>query len=366
MARTRKSKIAEEVIEDEVLVAEDEQEEEELVDFQASGEASSVPDPVSTGSSKRKADKSNGMPMQKLDMSKVGMLGKVVDAFSSMTPEAAGKAYKGIMDSAGNKSSITAKGDAKAPVKLHAMAAVKEDLEQLFKDSENLTEDFFDQASVLFESALGIKAKMVEEELTEQYEKKLQEAIEEMNEELEERLSDYLEYVAQTWMEENEIAIESALKVEMAENFLTGIKGLFEDNNIEVDDEAVDHVAELEAKVTDLQNQLDESVDQSIELKKANDAQKAQLAFNEKSSTLTLKQRDEFEELVEGLSYDSLDDYVSKMDVIIETVFNKPAGNDTAVDDSEPVDVDSEDGHADQPRGPMAAYAQAISRTKIR
>jgi len=366
MARTRKSRIAEEAFEDEVLVAEDGQEEEELVEFQASGEASSVPDPISTGSNKRKADKSgNGEPMQKLDMSKVGMLGKIVHAFSEMTPEAASKAYKGLMDSASNKSSIAAKGDAKAPIKLHAMAAVKEDLQQLFQDSENLTEDFFDQASVLFESALGIKAKLVEEELKELYEESLQEAIEEMNEELEERLSDYLEYVADTWLEENEIAIESALKVEMAENFLAGVKGLFEQNNIEVDDEAVDHVAELEARVAELESQLDESLDASIRLKKVSDEQAAKLAFNEKSSTLTLKQKDEFEDLVEGLSYDNLDDYVSKMDVIIETVFNKSAATDTAVDDSEPVDVDSEDAPR-APSGPMAAYAQAISRTKIR
>jgi len=364
MARTRKKAIAEEVVDELVDASEDEQEE-ELVEFQASGEASSVPDPISTGSSKRKADKSNAMPMQKLDMSKVGMLGKIVDAFSNMSPEQAGKAYKGIMDSAGNKTSITAKGDAKSPIKLHAMAAVKEDLQQLFSDSENLDEDFFGKASVLFESALGVKAKLVEEELQEQFEEKLSEAIEEINEELETKLDDYLSYVADTWMEENQIAIEGALKVEMAENFISGMKGLFEQNNIKVDEEDIDQVAELETKSSELQTKLDEQIESNMELQKAVDAQAAKLAFNEKSSTLTLKQRDEFEELVEGLSYEDLDDYASKMDVILETMFNKPATSETAVDDSEPVDVDSDSAPV-APSGPMAAYAQAISRTKIR
>ena len=123
---------------DEILeAADDVEEQDQLVEFQASGEDSSVADPIDTGSSRRKADKTNAMPMPKLG--KTGVIQNVVDMFSKMTPGQASKAYKGLMDSSGNKASITTKGDAGSPVKLHTMAniKVKEDLELLFKDKES-------------------------------------------------------------------------------------------------------------------------------------------------------------------------------------------------------------------------------------
>ena len=119
--------------EDDLLEATDDEEtEEELVEFQASGEASSVPDPIETGSSRRKADKTNAMPMQKLG--KTGVIAQVVDAMAGMTPGQAGKVYKGITSDAGNKSSIKAKENPGGKVKLHTMAniKVKEDLESFF------------------------------------------------------------------------------------------------------------------------------------------------------------------------------------------------------------------------------------------
>lgn len=350
---------------DEILEAADdvEEQEEELVEFQASGEDSSVADPIDTGSSRRKADKTNAMPMPKLG--KTGVIQNVVDMFSKMTPGQASKAYKGLMDSSGNKSSITAKGSAAAPVKLHTMAniKVKEDLELLFKDKESLTEEFFDQASTIFEAALNAKATLVEEALKEAYDKKLAEATAQHETDLENKLDEYLEYVAETWMKENEIAIESALKVEMAENFMNGVKDLFKESYIEIPEDKVDHVANMESEVEELKKKLDEAVNQEIDLKKVMKDQHAAILFNEKSRGMTLKQQDEFKDLVEGLDYDSEEDFTSKLDTILETYFNKkPAATETEINE-ELVEVDTEDKPTGISDGPMAAYAQAISRT---
>jgi hypothetical protein len=345
-----------------VLEATDDEDTEELVEFQASGEASSVPDPINVGSSRRKADKNNGMPMEKLG--KTGVIAKVVDAFSSMSMGQASKAYKGLMDSSGNKSSIKAKGNAKAPVKLHMMAnvKVKEDMEALFADKDNLTEDFFDQATTIFEAALNIKATIVEEALREHYAAELAEAKAHYEEELEKRLDEYLEYVADTWLEENEIAIESALKVEMAENFMDGIKTLFTESNVTIPEEKVDQFDEMEKKVEELTTSLDEAVNDTIALTGVIKDQNGQILFNEKSKELTLKQRDEFTDLVEGLDFEDLDDYDSKLDTILETYFNKkPATTDIV--ESIAVDIESEDKPTGISEGPMAAYAQAITRT---
>tara|TARA_R110002073_G_scaffold1678_8_gene11826 strand:- start:606 stop:1739 length:1134 start_codon:yes stop_codon:yes gene_type:complete len=373
MARQKRKQVEEEIqldvdeLVDENLVeaSDDDEQEEELVEFQASGEASSVPDPIDTGSSRRKADKTNAMPMQKLG--KTGVIANVVDAFAKMTPGQAATAYKGIMDSAGNKSSITTKGDAKSSIKLHAMgnmkSQVKEDIETLFSDQDNLNEEFFEKAATIFESALNVKATIVEEALIEEYEKKLEEEISAINEELETKLDDYLNYVADTWMEENQIAIEGALKVEMAESFMEGLKGIYETHNIQITEEEAEVLPRIEAERDELQSKLDEAAETEIEYNKAIMEASEKLAFHEKSSTLTLVQKDEFEDLVEGLDYENIDELHQKMDIILETYFNKSATSDTAVDESEPVDVDADVPQLTESTGPMAAYAQAISRT---
>jgi len=349
---------------DDILEATNDEDAEELVEFQADGEDSSVPDPISTGSSRRKADKSNAMPMQKLG--KTGVIANVVNAFAKMTPGQASKAYKGLMDSTGNKGSIAAKGDAKAPVKLHMMAniKVKEDLEALFADKDQLNEDFFDQATTIFEAALNAKATLIEVALKEQYETEFETHKTQFNEELETKVDEYLEYVADTWMEQNEIAIEAALKVEMAETFMDGVKKLFSENLIYVPEDKVDHVAELESSLEESKGKLDESINETISLTQVIKEQNAALRFSDRQRGLTLKQQDEFKDLVEGLDYDNLEDYDQKLDVILETYFNKKPAltEDTLLNESDPVDVDSESGAAPS-SGPMDAYAQAISRT---
>lgn len=353
-----------EAAEEEVLEATDDEEDtEELVEFQASGEASSVPDPIDTGSSRRKADKSNAMPMEKLG--KTGVIAKVVDAMAGMTPGQVQKVYKGMNDAGGNKASITAKGNAATPMKLHSMAniKVKEDMEALFADKETLNEEFFEQATTIFEAALNAKATIVEEALKEAYDKKLEEAVAQHEEEMEKKLNEYLDYVAEAWLKENEIAIESAVKVEVAENFMNGIKNLFTESYIEIPEDKVDVLDELEKKVEELTGQLDESVNEKIALQGAIKDQNAKLMFQEKGQELTLKQRDEFVDLVEGLDFEDMQDYEKKLDTILETYFDKKAPATTAVDEPAPVDVDSEDKPTGISDGPMAAYAQAITRT---
>lgn len=338
-------------------------ENEELVEFKADGEASEIPDPISTGSTRRKADKDQGeKAMPKLG--KTGVMQQIVQMFQNMDADALQKVYKGMQAETGtNMSSIKAKGDAKAPVKLHNMAAVKvkEDIEELFKDMEGLNEGFIDNATTLFESALSVKAAIVEEALKEEYEAKLAEAKEEFESQLAEKVEEYLDYVAETWLQENEVAIESALKVEMAENFMQGMANLFAENYIEVPADKIDLVGDLELKIEDLQNKLDEAMEKQIQLASENKAYVFQDAIVEASRGLTMTQQDKFVELVEGLDVDDIDEFKSKLAVIKEHYFKaKPVTESTEIND-DPVEIEEEVGPS--LTGPMAAYAQAISRT---
>lgn len=365
MAKTRVIKEQSDKVVGSVLEAADDvenQNEEELVEFQASGEASSVPDPISTGSSRRKADKSNAMPMEKLG--KTGVIQKVVDAFASMTPGQAKNTYENMISQGGNMASISAKGDAKAPLKLHAMAPIKvrEDIETLFADREGLTEEFFEEAATLFEAALYTKATVVEEALKEQYEEKLTEQCEQIRAELSEQVSDYMDYVAEQWMDENKVAIESAIKVEMAESLIASLKETFAQHNIEIDDEKVDVVSAYEEQAAEFESQIDEQADLIIQLNKTVEDQARFIAVSEVSKGLTLKQQDEFAELSESVDYDQYDDFVKKLVVIKESNFKTAVSESKESLDDDPVEVDPEvSGGA--PSGPMAAYAQAISRT---
>ena len=199
--------------------------------------------------------------------------------------------------------------------------------------------------------------------MKEAYDKKLAEATAQHEEDLETKLDEYLEYVAETWMKENEIAIESALKVEMAENFMSGVKDLFKESLIEIPEDKVDHVSNMESEVVELKKKIDEAINTEIDLKKVVKDQHAAILFNEKSRGMTLKQQDEFKDLVEGLDYDSEEDFSSKLDTILETYFNKkPAATETEINE-ELVEVENEDKPTGISDGNMAAYAQAISRT---
>jgi len=225
-----------------------------------------------------------------------------------------------------------------------------------------LLKSFFEQATTIFEAALNIKATIVEEALREHYAAELAEAKAQYEQDLEAKLDEYLEYVADTWMEENEIAIESALKVEMAETFMDGIRTLFTESNVTIPEEKVDQFDEMEKKVEELTTSLDEAVNDTIALTGVIKDQNGQILFNEKSQELTLKQRDEFIDLVEGLDFEDMDDYNGKLDTILDTYFNKkPATTDIV--ESIAVDIESEDKPKGISDGPMAAYAQAISRT---
>ena len=272
------------------------------------------------------------------------------------------KKMKEMMNKMSKKAeTVEAEKDAKTEERLKSVD-VKEHVDALLSNDSNLSDEFKNKAATIFEAALNIKATIVEEALREEFDRQLAEAKEQLEEDYEKKIDDYLNYVADTWMEENEIAIESALKVEMAENFLTGLQQMFVENHIEIPEDKADHFGEMEAKIDELEEQLNKEIDEKIALNSAMKDQGGVIAFHEKSAGLTLKQKDEFNDLVEGLEYDNIEDYGQKMDVILETYFNKPAATDTAVDESEPVDVDDE-GPVTRSDPSMAAYAQAISRT---
>lgn len=225
-------------------------------------------------------------------------------------------------------------------------AEVKEDVDasesfdSLFEGLE-LSEDFKGKLSLVFEAAVNeaatVKANEIAESLEEEFTQRLEESVNEAMEEIVENLDNYLDYIVSEWMEENAIAIESGIKVQMAESFMEGLKELFYEHNVEIDDETIDVVADLEEEIASLKEEVNKAINANIDLSEAVEALQAERIFEELSEGLTTSQKERFRVLSEKLDLSDLDAYASDLSTLKESFFKSkaPMITESAVDDEE-------------------------------
>ena len=178
--------------------------------------------------------------------------------------------------------------------------SMKEDLDALFT-GEELTEDFKEKASVIFESAINMRVEALREEIEAESAAQLEEDKEEFRNELSAKMDDYLSYVVEEWMKENELAVERGLKGDIAESFMTGLKGLFEDHYISVPDDKYDLLEGLYEKISGLETKLDEQIQKNTELNKDAMVSRCINVFGEVSEGLTETETEKLQSLAEGL-----------------------------------------------------------------
>jgi hypothetical protein len=225
-------------------------------------------------------------------------------------------------------------------------AEVKEDVDasesfdSLFEGLD-LSEDFKGKLSLVFEAAVNeaatAKASEITEALEEEFAIKLEESVNEAMEEIVENLDNYLDYIVSEWMEENAVAIEAGIKVQMAESFMDGLKELFYEHNVEIDDETIDVVADLEEEIASLKEEVNKAINANIELSEAVESLQAEKIFEELSEGLTTSQKERFRTLSEKLDGSNLDSYASDLSTLKESFFKSkaPVITETAVDDEE-------------------------------
>ena len=237
---------------------------------------------------------------------------------------------------------------------------VSADVEALTKD-EDLSEDFKAKAATIFEAAVNSKVKEAKMKLKAGYEEKLKEEIEVKKAELVEKVDSYLNYVVEEWMKENSIAIERGIKGEIAEDFISGLKKLFEDHYIDVPDEKYNVLEDQANKIEELEKKLNEQVEKNVELNKANGEMKRQDIIDEASSDLADTAKEKFNKLAEEVEFSNEKDFRTKVATIKESYFGKKveaSGNEidnvAAGESSQPEDLSNA----------MAAYSAAISKTK--
>ncbi len=255
-----------------------------------------------------------------------------------------------------NQGSVKMKpSDANAKVEKPAMT--KEHLDALFS-GEDISEDFQEKAKTIFEAAINERTTAVEAELTEAYEVALTEAVEKLQHEITERLDDYLGYVVENWMKENELAVESGIRTEVAENFISGLRDLFESSFIDVPEEKYDLVDGLATEVEELRFALDEAVNENIELGKDKTFADCALVFEEKTEGLLETEVDRLRTLAEGIEFDGVEQFSEKLDTLIESYTeNAPINEETDI-------TTPEEGEQASTGNPlMEAYSRALRNT---
>jgi hypothetical protein len=238
---------------------------------------------------------------------------------------------------------------------------VKAELSAIFGD--DLSEEFAEKASAIFEAAVIARVNSEMETIVSQLEEQKAVELAEAKEELVEKIDSFLNYVVEQWMTENEIAIEKGLRTEIAEEFITGLKGLFKEHYIEVPEDKYDVMDELQSKADDLEAKLNDSISEQLELaKQLSDLKRAQV-LESASKDLAATEAAKLKKLLEGVDFESEDLFSQKVTVIKENYFPKnapsatPTQVQTLVEDASSAPATFEDN------GIVSMYANALSRT---
>ena len=236
---------------------------------------------------------------------------------------------------------------------------VEEDLNALIS-GEELSEEFQEKARTIFEAAIKTKISELKEELKVEYEQSLVEEVNVIRTELTERTDSYLEYVADEWISENQLAVEHGLKTEMTESFLEGMKGLFEDHYVTIPEEKYDVLNSMVEKLDEMEDKLNEQINKNVALNKRLSESAADVILADVSEGLAVSQKDKLNSLAENVEFDSEDKYREKLETLRESYF--PANPGTPKDKSENLSEGTASVPQTQVSSSMEAYMASLGR----
>lgn len=259
--------------------------------------------------------------------------------------------------SASNKGTIAAKPSA-------ASSSMKEHIDAIFH-GEDLSEDFRSKATTIFEAAVSAQVQEEVQRLEEEYEQKLEEDFKSLTNELVEKLDQYMNYAAEQWMQDNQVAIESSIKTEITEGFINGLKSLFQEHYIEIPEDKVDVLGEMATKVDELEEKLNSVMQENIDLKGQLSENTREKILADVSEGLAATQIEKLAALAEGVDFDTPDNFKKKLEIVKENYF--PSVNSTK-QLFEEVEEEALASNEEQTKKvnvdpSVSAYVSALSRT---
>ena len=238
--------------------------------------------------------------------------------------------------------------------------SVEDDINALVA-GEELSEEFKEKAATIFEAAINSKVQGIQEELTASYEEKLVEEVASIKEELKDRVDSYLEYVADEWMAENQLAVESGLKEEMTESFISGMKSLFEEHYVSIPEEKYDVIESMVDKLDEMEGKLNEQIEKNIALNRRLAESTADVVFSDVTEGLATSQKEKLATLVENVEFESETDYREKLVTLKESYF--PSNTKSQRDKSENLTEGNENPvNIQEISSSMEAYLQTLNR----
>ena len=232
-----------------------------------------------------------------------------------------------------------------------------DDAQALSEGEDDLSDEFKKKAATILEAAIKSKLREEMERLEEKYQELYAKELDDAQNEMAEQVDGYLNYVVQEWMQKNEMAVEHKMKTEIADSFIAGLRGLFEEHNIAMPDEQYDMLDAAAEKVDELEGKLNESIEKNVELTKENGEFQRNEILLDVASDLADTEVEKFAELTEGIEYQSADNYREKVTTIKENYFPKASVNS---DDNTTAGTETEDEMDVSDN--MAAYLTAITR----
>jgi hypothetical protein len=235
---------------------------------------------------------------------------------------------------------------------------IEEDVNALI-EGEELSEEFKEKAKTIFEAAIISRVNQVKESLESQYEERLTEEVQEISTTLSERVDSYLEYVAGEWFEENTLAVETGLKEELTNSFMTGLKGLFEDHYVSIPEDKYNVLESMVEKLDEMETKLNEQIEKNVSLNKRLAESVADGIFEQVSEGLAATQKDKLASLAESVEFESEEEYREKLETLKEAYFPTKVSTPRARTESLSEGVDNA---PESVSGSMATYLNTLSR----
>lgn len=222
-------------------------------------------------------------------------------------------------------------------------------------EGEELSKEFQEKTATIFEAAVKSKIEQVANQLEESFKKAFDEEIASHKSELTERVDSYLEFVANEWINENTLAVETGIRGELSESFMSGLKTLFEEHYVEIPDDKYDVLEAMTSKLDEMETKLNEQIESNVELTKRLSSSVSDNILDEVSEGLALSQKDKLSELSKGVEFESEEQYREKLTTLKESYFNaKPV-----VESSE---VTSEESIVEDHSPAMSQYLSALTK----
>ena len=230
---------------------------------------------------------------------------------------------------------------------------VSEDVAALL-EGEELSAEFQEKTATIFEAAVRSKIDQVASTLEAQFSEAFDQEVASFKTEMTERVDSYLEFVANEWINENALQVESGIRGELSESFMTGLKTLFEEHYVEIPEDKYDVLEAMTSKLDEMETKLNEQIDSNVALTQRLSASVSDNILDEVSEGLALSQKDKLSELSKGVEFESEEQYREKLATLKESYFTKPV--------VESQEVSSEESIVEDHSPAMNAYLSALTK----